>query len=110
MEAVRRSCPLPLKDVEARHFQSTVFGEQPPEGSLVAEAQSMSAAILPHLLERHPNLGKMYSQSGAKSTLQASMRHAAWPSGHFVPLADLLWHYEEIAGSIVTAAVAIDSA
>jgi len=80
------------------YFQTAVFGEQPPVGSLLAAANEITCDNLPEMLDAHPTLRMCYSFVRTKvdpRTFTSACRAAL---GKHVPLADLLWHYEEVAG------------
>ncbi len=87
------------KTFQLEHFQHTVFGAEPPADSLVAAAKSLSADTLPAMLERHETLRLCYSYIRTKVEPHKFTPGCRAAIGRFVPLADILWHYEEIAGA-----------
>lgn len=97
----------PLADVahlrpdtwQLESFQQTVFGAEPPADSLLAHAKTLSSATLPAMLERHETLAKCYSFIRNKMAPRTFDRACRSALGRLVPLADLLWHYEEIGGT-----------
>lgn len=80
------------------YFQPMIVaGVAPPEGSLLADARAISVDNLPEMLDRHPRLHACYSfirTALPPSTLDVRCKAALASAA---PLADLLWHYEEVA-------------
>ena len=78
------------------HFQEMAFGAAAPEGSLLAEAKEMSVASLPGMLERHPRLAECYSFIRTKLPVHTFDVAAKVALAKAMPLADAIWHYEEL--------------
>eukprot|EP00316_Scyphosphaera_apsteinii_P000727 CAMPEP_0119318884 /NCGR_PEP_ID=MMETSP1333-20130426/47898_1 /TAXON_ID=418940 /ORGANISM="Scyphosphaera apsteinii, Strain RCC1455" /LENGTH=559 /DNA_ID=CAMNT_0007325185 /DNA_START=54 /DNA_END=1734 /DNA_ORIENTATION=- len=85
------------RDWSVSYFQNTVFGLPPPRGSLLADMHELNQENLPAVIERHPQLAECYSAVRLRlPTLDNDCRLCLASK---VPLADALWHYEELASA-----------
>ena len=85
-------------DFKAEGFQPYVFGEAAPTGSFLADAETLNADTLPTLLEKWPRLGECFSFIRQKLGHSFTAPCAA-ALVRAMPLADALWHYEELSAS-----------
>lgn len=85
-------------DWKIPYFQSVVHGAAAPEGTLLADIETMNKETLPGLLEKHQLLRESFSHIRLK--LPASERDERCNSAlaEHMPLADALWYYEELRG------------
>ena len=86
-------------------FQSIVYGGAAPEGSMLADAQAVTADTLPTMLAKHPYLGECYSFVRSKVPPHMLTPAAKLALAHAMPLGDALWHWEELNHADSAAAV-----
>lgn len=78
-------------------FQSAVFGAEPPEGSLLADARGLTPENLVTMIDRHPRLAtEGYSFIRQKISMGALAPEAKLALVRACPLFDIIWHYEEL--------------
>jgi len=86
------------------YFQTNTFGGDPPEGSFLADARQLTTSNLPELLSKHPQLAECFSYIRVKvPNLDEDCKRAL---ARCIPLADILWHYEQfgaVADDTITA-------
>ena len=86
-------------------FQNVCFGQEPASGSLLADARSMSVSNLPALLNRHPSLAAAYSFIRSKLPPRTLDDVAKSALAKAMPLADVVWYFEELHTPVVAAII-----
>eukprot|EP00306_Pavlova_sp_CCMP459_P013902 CAMPEP_0185187106 /NCGR_PEP_ID=MMETSP1140-20130426/4509_1 /TAXON_ID=298111 /ORGANISM="Pavlova sp., Strain CCMP459" /LENGTH=584 /DNA_ID=CAMNT_0027753461 /DNA_START=212 /DNA_END=1966 /DNA_ORIENTATION=+ len=85
-------------DWKLGYFQNVVHGDSPPETSFVTDARNLTAETVVEMLYKHPRLALAYSIVRMRVDPHKFTDEIRSALACKLPLGDLLWHYEEIAG------------